>query len=126
MTTGNTVKYNNVSNLVDRNIGDKLKELCIVDLIHELRERVEKFKVIIKRDYPAVDVVTVLTRKDYALIEASRLRYNVMYIHHCNKRIKDLEWMVKTRFRFYNYNNTQIFNLVKLKEKLSVENSLPF
>lgn len=126
MTSGNTLKYNNVANLVDKNIADKLKELCILDLVSELSERVEKFKGIIKRDYPDVDVKDALTRKDYANIEASRLRYNVMYIHHCNKRIKDLRWMVQTRFRFYNYKNTQIFNLIKLKEKLAVENSLPF
>ena len=126
MTSGNTLKYNNVANLVDKNIADKLKELCILDLVSELSERVEKFKGIIKRDYPDVDVATILARKDYASIEASRLRYHVMYIHHCNKRIKDLRWMVQTRFRFYNYKNTQIFNLIKLREKLSVENSLPF
>ena len=123
--SGNSVKYINVSNLVDRNIGDKLKELCIVDLINELKERIEKFKLIINRDYPNIDIDVLLTKKDYAAIEPSRLRYNVMYIHHCNKRIKDLEWMVRTRFRFYNYTNIQIFNLVKLKEKMGVENSLP-
>lgn len=126
MTSGNTIKYNNVANLVDKNITQKLNELCILDLVSELSERVQKFKGIIKANYPEIDVKAVLERKDYALIEASRLRYNVMYIHHCNKRIKDLRWMVQTRYRFYNYKNTQIFNLIKLKEKLSVENSLPF
>ncbi len=126
MTSGNTIKYRSVANLVDKNIEDKLKEICILDLVSELSERVEKFKLIIKRDYPEVDVAATLARKDYGLIEASRLRYNVMYIHHCNKRIKDLRWMVQTRFRFYNYKNVQIFNLIKLREKLSVENSVPF
>ena len=118
-------KYYNVSNLLDKNMKDKLKELSLLDAIDDLENRVIRFKGIIERDFPGVEPEVALTT-ELDKIESSRLRYNLYYILHARKRVKDFKWMIRNRVKFYKYDNLQLFNLVLLKEKLSQENALPF
>jgi hypothetical protein len=118
-------KYYMVCNLVDKNMKDKLKEISLLDAIDDLENRVIRFKDIIKRDFPGV-IAEVALESDINKIESSRLRYNLYYIIHAKKRIKDFKWMIRNRIKFHKYNNLQLFNLILLKERLSQENALPF
>jgi hypothetical protein len=49
-----------------------------------------------------------------------------MYIKVCAQRVKDLDWLIKNKYKFPKIPNSQVFKLIKLKEKLSIENALPF
>jgi len=118
-------KYYNVANLIDKNMKDKLKELSLLDTIDDLENRVNKFKGIIEKDFPGV-IAEVALESNLDDIESSRLRYNLYYILHARKRVKDFKWMIRNRVKFYKYDNLQLFNLILLKEKLSQENALPF
>jgi hypothetical protein len=120
------VKYKSVANLIDNNIKDKLKEVCLLDLISDLSERTIKFAGLIETNFPGTKAEVVLQRRDYDSIESAKLKYYVCYIHHCNKRVENLAWILKNRLRFHQFDNIKVFNLIQLKEKLSVENSLPF
>lgn len=53
------------------------------------------------------------------VIGNSRLKYLSFYISHSKKRIFDLDWLVSKKGEFKKFSNSQIFNLIKLKEKLS-------
>jgi hypothetical protein len=54
-----------------------------------------------------------------------KTRYQVIYINHCIQRIKDLDWIVNNRNIFPKLNRSQLFKLLKLKEKLSLKKSIP-
>jgi len=47
---------------------------------------------------------------------------------YAKKRIEDLEWISDNKSKFRHLSNSQVFNLIKLKEKLSFKNSytVPF
>jgi hypothetical protein len=75
------------------------------------------------RDFKDVDVDTILAT-ELCEIKSSRTRYYIYYINHCNKRIIDLNWILDNRFKFPNFGIKQIFKLMMLKDKLSIENSV--
>lgn len=122
-----SVKYKAVANLLDNNIIKKLSEVGLLDIIDDLSERVIKFSGIIERDFKGVKVDAIQV-DDFDKIESSKLKYYISYVYHCNKRIDDVKWILKNRGRFEKMKNLQVFNLLKLKERLSVENAveIPF
>ena len=72
------------------------------------------------------DPDVLLHNEDFwPMIDSSRIKYNIFYITHCLKRMEDIDWIVKNRLKFHEYDRLQIFNLIKLKEKLSLENAEP-
>jgi hypothetical protein len=56
----------------------------------------------------------------------TRIKYSILYIRHSLDRISDLNWVDLNKKKFKHLCNSQIFGLIKLKEKLSIDNSLPF
>lgn len=56
---------------------------------------------------------------DIDKLESSRIKYTAYYVQHVRKRSKDLDWMILNRSRFPHLSNSQVFNLIKLKEKLT-------
>ena len=73
-----------------------------------------------------IDPDVLLYTPDYwTKVESSRVKYHLYYISHCLKRIEDINWCLTHRLKFYEYSSLQLFNLIKLKEKLSLENAEP-
>lgn len=110
------MKYESVKKLIDKNILDKLTTTSLLDLIDDLKGRIEKFKTIIKRDFDIeFDSVSNSNIDDF---EQSRLRYHLYYIKHCTLRIDNFKWIIRNRLKFHKWTTRQVFNLLILKEKL--------
>lgn len=58
-------------------------------------------------------------------ISVTRIKYTTFYIKHSLKRIEDLKWVEKNKPLFPHLSKSQVFKLLKFKEKLQ-EDSLPF
>ena len=72
----------------------------------------------------------VLTDDDFTKekLPMTRTKYTVYYVKHSRKRINDINWVVENSKKFPHLSKSQVFKLIKLKEKLSRENAtdLPF
>ena len=110
---------------IDNNIIKSLKEGYAVNSVQkELATKVNNFTNTLLKD-PSIDLESLL-KIEFEQIYPIRTRYGVTYIKHCLKRIKDLDWVISKRGTFLKLSASQVFKLLKLKEKLSKENSLPF
>jgi len=126
-------KRDSVKSIVDRSLVDLLKDgILFLEVKENLRARSLKIKANLIRDMKLCsqlkdkDPDVLLYNEDFwPMIESSRIKYNIFYITHCLKRIEDIDWIVKNRLKFKEYNSLQVFNLIKLKEKLSLENAEP-
>ena len=76
----------------------------------------------IREDFTLEKILTT----DWETVGPVRAKYSVFYVQHTHKRIKDLDWLLLNKSKFKKYSNSQVFNLIKLKEKLSIDNSCPF
>ncbi len=72
----------------------------------------------------------VLTDDDFSKdkLPMTRTKYTVYYVKQSRKRIKDINWIIENCKRFPHLSKSQVFRLIKLREKLSRENAieLPF
>lgn len=122
-----------VCNIVDKSLIDLLtKGLGFLEAKENLRLRNERLKVSFEKDMKSCELlknvdpdVLLHTPEYWGSVESSRVKYHLYYISHCLKRIEDINWCLRNRLKFYDYNSLQLFNLIKLKEKLSIENSEP-
>ena len=48
-----------------------------------------------------------------------RIKYLSFYVSHAKKRANDIDWILSNKKKFNKFSNSEIFNLIKLKEKLS-------
>ncbi len=122
--TESVMKYDKVRSLIDKNLGDRLREMTLLDLKEDLNNRIEKFKDIVSRDF-GIDAEEILKSGNIDDMESTRLRYNLYYITHCRLRLKDFDWILRNRLKFHKWSNNQVFKLVMLKEKLHVSNAKP-
>jgi hypothetical protein len=137
MSLKNEIKIDNTSynkgpnrssviNIVDRNLEDLLKEGSgFLETKKNLKLRTQKIKENLIRDMKTSEVLKNInvdlllsSPEKWSLIESSRIKYYLYYITQCLKRIDDIDWCVRNRLRFYDYNSLQLFNLIKLKDKL--------
>jgi hypothetical protein len=126
-------KRDSVKSIVDRSFEDLLKEgMGFLEIKENLKLRSLKIKSNMIRDMKLCadlkdkDPDVILNNEEFwPMIESSRIKYNIFYINHCNKRIDDINWIIKNRLKFSEYDSLQVFNLIKLKEKLSLENAEP-
>jgi hypothetical protein len=122
-----------VTSIVDRSLIDLLKQnLGFLEAKENLRLRTVKLRTSLERDMKTcellknIDPDILLYTPDYwTKVESSRVKYHLYYISHCLKRIEDINWCLTNRLKFYEYSALQLFNLIKLKEKLSLENAEP-
>jgi hypothetical protein len=59
-------------------------------------------------------------------ISSSRARYTVFYIRHSVKRILDLDWIERNKPKFPLHSKSQVFGMIKLREKLTPDFAFPF
>jgi hypothetical protein len=115
-----------VLNMIDKKIVASLVEGHSIRYIQqELDDKMHKFAGNIKDSDKNIDLLKLLSM-DVNTISPTRTRYQVIYIKECGKRIKDLDWLLKNKYKFPKLSSSQVFNLIKLREKLSEENAIPF
>jgi len=104
--------------MVDRTIIQSFKEGNVIcDIQSQLNTRRYNFLKVLLKD-ETVDIEKLMS-DDWGNLPSSRVKYGVYYIKNCNKRIEDLDWILLNKDRFPNKNESQIFGLLKLKDKLA-------
>jgi hypothetical protein len=120
------MKTESVFNMIDKKIIEHLVEGHAIRFIQqELNDKMNKFCDNIKQADKTADVLKLLMMETET-ITPSKTKYQVMYIKVCAQRVKDLDWLIKNKHKFPGRSNSQVFKLIKLKEKLSIEKAIPF
>lgn len=113
-----------IYNMIDRRIIESFSMGLSIDIVKlELGTKINNFTKVFEKDSISVDSLINLPFNE---LGPARTRYGITYIKHCKKRLNDLTWIEKNKFKFKLFSNSQIFGLVQLKDKLSRENCLPF
>lgn len=116
------MKKESIHELIDKKIKESLVQGHAISIVQSnLNIKIKNFTTTLDREY-----LEKAFELKFDEISPIRKRYVVTYIKHCKERIKDLEWLSDNKFKFRHLSNSQIFNLIKLKEKLSFENSDSF
>ena len=112
---------NRINDMVDRKVVQSLQEGFSIGAIQsDLIVRMKNFTKTIEKDGSMV--YQDLYNSEFDKISNIRLRYGITYIKQCEKRLKDLDWILDNKFKF-NFENSKIFKLIQFKEKLT-ENSI--
>lgn len=113
------MKKESVMAFVDRRVYDSMVEgfpiACIKKDI-ETRSMNMSRGLFIKDITP--DEFEELLKTDLEKIQSSRIKYTAFYVQHARKRIVDLDWILANKSKFPRLSTSQVFNLIKLKEKL--------
>jgi hypothetical protein len=114
---------NRIHEMIDRKIIESFKQGDdIIAIQNELSKRFSNFKKSLEND-KSIDIKKLMAL-DFNEIETKRMRYGITYIKQCEKRIKDLDLILEKKINFRKYSNSQAFNLLRLKDKLSIENAI--
>lgn len=120
------MKKEQIINMIDKKITQSFSEGLVVSVIQEeLIKKKENFIKVVQNHKEDFTLEKILT-SDWETVGPVRAKYSVFYVQHTHKRIKDLDWLLLNKSKFKKYSNSQVFNLIKLKEKLSIDNSCPF
>ena len=120
------MKTESIFNMIDKKIIENLVDGHAIPFVqNDLNDKMNKFCENIRNSDKNVDLLKLLMMETES-ITPTKTKYQVMYIKVCAQRVKDLDWLVKNKYKFPGRSNSQVFKLIKLKEKLSVENALTF
>lgn len=120
------MKKEQIINMIDKKIIQSFTEGLVVSVIQsDLKLKKESFTKVVQ-NHSAEFTLDKILSTDWETVSPVRAKYSVFYVQHTTKRIEDLEWILLNKSKFRKYSNSQIFNLIKLKEKLSLENAVPF
>lgn len=115
-----------ISNLIERKVYEYLiKGEPIPFIQKELDSKVHKFAASLKDVDEDINVFELISSNINA-ISPARTRYKAIYIKECLKKIEELNWVIENKYKFPHLSNFQTFKLVKLREKLSSDNAIPF
>lgn len=128
------MRKENIIEMIDKRILDNLSTGYSVDfIIGDIKEKNSKMLEVITSQNLDFDKLAdidfdVLSGADFsdAKVSVTRTKYTVFYIKHSRKRIDDLLWIQKNKHKFSQLSRSQVFKLIKLKEKLMTKSDLPF
>ena len=111
----------------NRIIESYVKGLRSSSIIEDLNTRIKNMSSVVKME--GLDISNFINL-DFDVLDSTdikvRAKYSIFYIKHSQIRVKDIKWLDSKKKEFHKYSNSQIFKLIKLREKLSFKNSLPF
>jgi hypothetical protein len=111
-----------INSMVDKRIAESFRHGDTIAVVQaDLKLRIKNFTITVTKDHKLEDLMDL----SWDEIPTLRVRYGTFYIKHALKRIEDLDWMYRNT-KLNRYSNSEILNLILLKEKLSKENSVPF
>jgi hypothetical protein len=112
-----TMDKSRINDMVDRKITEAFRNGVSIGAVKsDLIVRMNNFKKTIIKDN--VDIAS-LYDKEFSDIPQIRHRYGITYIKQCEKRLKDLDWILANKYKFSHFPNSKIFKLVQFKEKIS-------
>lgn len=112
------MKKSSVSDFLDRRIRQSMVDgFPIACIKQDIETRYKNMSKSLSKDLTEFQFEELL-KGDLDNIKSSRVKYTAFYVFHARKRIEDLNWMLIYKSRFPKLSNSQIFNLIKLKEKL--------
>lgn len=122
------MRKESIIEMIDKRIIDSyVQGISTSSIIEDMNTRIKNMSSVIKME--GLDL-SILLQKEFDELDNEdikvRAKYSVFYIKHSSKRIKDLNWLKSKKKEFFTYSNSQIFKLIKLKEKLLVTHSMPF
>jgi hypothetical protein len=122
------MRKESIIEMIDKRIIDSyVQGISTSSIIEDMNTRIKNMSSVIKME--GLDL-SILIQKEFDELDNEdikvRAKYSVFYIKHSSKRIKDLNWLNSKKKDFFSYSNSQIFKLIKLKEKLLVTHTLPF
>lgn len=120
-----------VEYMIDNEIlGHFERGLALVTIISELQRKTSQIKDIIDRDKIDISPIYPALISDVNIDELpdvpKRLQYFFHVITHSLKRIEDIKWIILNKKRFPLISNSEVFKLLKLRDKLCKEKALPF
>lgn len=122
------MRKESIIEMIDKRIIESyVQGLATSSIIGDMNTRIKNMSTVIQME--GLDLSTLIQKEFDELDNEDikvRAKYSVFYIKHSSKRIKDLNWLDSKKKEFFSYSNSQIFKLIKLKEKLLVTNSMPF
>lgn len=107
---------NRINEMVDKKIVEFLsKGSSIGEIESDLVLRMNNFKKTIatKHDFQQ------LYDKEFSQIPEIRFRYGITYIKQCEKRLADLDWMLKNRPLFKTFTDLKLFKLLLFRDKVT-------
>jgi hypothetical protein len=106
-----------IENVIDLKIENSYKEghghMSIVSQLETSRRNIRN---VVERDGLSIEGLESL---EWESIHPTRLRYYAHYIAHCECRIRDIEWIKSKKSEFPLYENSKIFRMLKLRDRLS-------
>ena len=106
-----------IERVIDLKIENSYKEgHAHAHIASQLKASMRNIRNVIERDGLSIEGVDLL---EWDSVFPSRLRYYSHYIKHCESRLNDIEWIAANKSRFPFYENSKIFRLIKLRDKLS-------
>jgi hypothetical protein len=112
-----TMDKSRINDMVDRKITEAFRNGVSIGAVKsDLIVRMSNFKKTITKDN--VDI-SELYNKDFSEITQIRHRYGITYIKQCEKRLKDLDWILENKSKFSHFPNSKIFKLIQFKDKIS-------
>lgn len=110
--------------MVDRKIIQSFQDGFSIGAIQsDLKVRIKNFTNTIGKD-TSVNYIALYDSK-FEDIPNIRHRYGITYIKQCQKRLKDLDWILEKKPQFRHLSNSKIFKLIQFKEKIT-DNTLSF
>ena len=106
------------ANRIEEHIDKKIYQ-ALVDgesfqfIIDDLKDGIERFS----SRSGFINVSRRYLINNWRLI-AVKKRYTTYYVIHSTKRLHDIEWIVKNQNKFPRLDSGNMFNLIKLKDKL--------
>ena len=112
-----------IEKLIDNKIIENfLNGFKMCDVKSELQFKSDKFQHFSETDLKLT--FDEILKLNWEEIRPTRIKYYVFYTVHCRKRLKDFDWIIKNKNKFRELTYLQVFNLLRLKEKLSEENAV--
>jgi hypothetical protein len=113
------MKKESVMNFVDRKIHQSMVDgFPILSIKKDIETRYKNMSKGVVLSIITEEKFEEILKGDLEKIESSRIKYVAFYVYHAKKRLIDLDWILKNKKRFPLLSTSQIFNLIKLKEKL--------
>jgi len=117
--------------MIDNEIlGHFERGLALVTIISELQRKTSQIKDIIDRDKIDISPIYPALISDVNIDELpdvpKRLQYFFHVITHSLKRTEDIKWIILNKKKFPTNSNSEVFKLLKLRDKLCKEKALPF
>ena len=108
---------NRINDMVDRKILESFRSGFSIGAVKsDLNVKINNFtKTITKDGISLSDIYD----KEFLDIPQIRHRYGITYIKQCQKRLKDLDWILDNKSKFSHLENSKIFKLIQFKEKIA-------